>query len=152
MPKQSHPCSQAVSGPTSLSRHGRQTNECRRTLAHAFSDTARRDTGHCVSANVAIFCDQLVLQDACQKGEWGEPKNMSSMANYLTFDILAELCFGKGSFGILTKPDHRHTVELIFHNAWRCMIVCFVSNEEGSFSELTTLTVRNATHHRQTWT
>ena len=98
--------------------------ESRRTLAHAFSDTALRNVEHCVSTNVDIFCEQLISDGARQNGVWGEPKNMSSMANYLTFDILAELCFGKGSFGMLTKNNHRHVVDLIFHNAWRCMIVC----------------------------
>ncbi|KAL9006203.1 MAG: hypothetical protein Q9188_001027 [Gyalolechia gomerana] len=43
---------------------------------------------------------------------------MSSTANYLTFDI----CFDKNSFGLLEKPDHRVIVDLIFHDAWRCMI------------------------------
>ena len=95
----------------------------RRTLAHAFSDTALRDIEYCVTSNVEVFCDQLLLGNKDQKEGWSEPKNMSSMANYLTFDILAELCFGKSSFAMLTKPDNRHIVELIFHNAWRCMIV-----------------------------
>lgn len=94
----------------------------RRTLAHAFSDTALRDIEHCVTRNVNIFCSQLLSEEARMKGEWGEPKNMSLMANYLTFDILAELSFGKSSFGMLEKPDHRDVVDLIFHNAWRCMI------------------------------
>ena len=152
MHKQSHPCPQAVIGRyLCLSRHDYVINGCRRTLAHAFSDTALRDIEYCVSANVASFCEQLVSQDACQKGEWGEPKNMSSMANYLTFDILAELCFGKGSFGMLTKPDHRYIVELIFHNAWRCMIVCNVSQRKGKIPIADETAVRNATHHRQTW-
>ena len=95
----------------------------RRTLAHAFSDTALRDIEHYVSSNVQIFCDQLVSKDAKQQKEWGDALNMSSMSNYLTFDILAELCFGKGSFRMLTESNHRHVVDLIFHNAWRCMIV-----------------------------
>lgn len=89
----------------------------RRTLAHAFSDTALRDIEHYVSANVQIFCDQLVSKDAKQQREWGDALNMSSMStmsNYLTFDILAELCFGKGSFRMLMESDHRHVVDLIF--------------------------------------
>ena len=50
---------------------------------------------------------------------------MSSMCNYLTFDILAELYFGKGSFRMLTESNHRHVVHLILHSAWRGMIVYY---------------------------
>ena len=95
----------------------------RRTLAHAFSDTALRDIEHYVSSNVQIFCDQLVPKDTKQQRERGDALNMSLMSNYLTFDILTELCFEKGSFSMLTQSDHRHVVDLIFHNAWRGMIV-----------------------------
>lgn len=62
---------------------------CDGTLAHAFSDTALRDIEYCVSANVDVFCHRLVSEDARQNGSWGEPKNMSSVTNYLTFDNLS---------------------------------------------------------------
>lgn len=112
-----------------------------------------RDIEHYVSSNVDIFCDKLVLKDSQQEGEWGETMNMSSMANYLTFDILAELCFGKGSFGMLVKPDHRHIVDLILHNAYRCMIVSITARRFCSFKHsLSLFKVRYLTHHPQSRT
>ena len=91
-----------------------------------------RDAEHYISTNVNIFCNELSAEVGRDEKGWGIARNMSSMANYLTFDILAELCFGKGSINMLTKDDHRWVVDAILRNAWRCMIVSRNGHADGA--------------------
>ena len=131
---------------------GTWSNSCRRTWAHAFSDNAMHDIEGYVISNFKAFCNSLVSAHATKEGVWGEPKNMSSMANYLTFDILASLCFGQESIRMLTKQDHHNLIDSIFRNAWRCMIVRDYDLYKHSLVKMLTLPiVWPPSYHPQTW-
>src|SRR5699024_7189678 len=88
--------------------HGRK----RRVLSHAFSTQAIESMEQYIFQNVKVFCNLLgdPVRDAVQipgdNEKSGPVKNVSSLASYLTFDVMGELCFGK-SFGMLTHPDIR---------------------------------------------
>ena len=102
----------------------------RRVLSHAFSDGAMRSMEKYILAQVRQFCANLgeksdVRQSGCFGGvlaeksdEWTEPKNISDQANYLTFDIMGDLAFGK-AFGMLERPDNRFAIDLVENAAHR---------------------------------
>ncbi len=47
---------------------------------------------------------------------------MADWCNYLTFDIMGDLVFGK-AFGMLERPDNRFAIDLIGNAAHRHLIV-----------------------------
>ncbi len=77
-----------------------------------------------ILGNIRTFCEGLgasTSQIAEKKG-WGAGQNMADWCNYLTFDIMGDLCFGK-AFGMLERPDNRFAIELIGNAAHRHLIV-----------------------------
>ncbi|KAK3695927.1 hypothetical protein LTR37_018282 [Vermiconidia calcicola] len=99
----------------------------RRVLSHAFSDTAIKSMENHILAHIRQFCANLGergslsnYSDASMKpgSGWTEPKNISDQANYMTFDIMGDLCFGK-AFGMLERPDNRFAIDLIGNAAHR---------------------------------
>ena len=75
---------------TNISAHARK----RRVLNQAFSDRALRGAEPLVHSNVDRWL-QLIRQQAPTAGSWTKGLNMADQANYLVFDILGDLCFGK---------------------------------------------------------
>jgi hypothetical protein len=55
-------------------------------------------------------------------GGWGQAKNMADWCNYLTFDVMGDLAFGK-AFGMLERPDNRFALSLVGSAAQRHLIV-----------------------------
>ena len=111
----------------------------RRVLSQAFSDSAMRAMEVHILDNIRAWCRHLgvggnrsksdfggplnglskMSPDPDAKG-WSEPKNMADWANYLSFDVLGDLCFGK-PFGAMDREDNRFVLDLIstaayFHN------------------------------------
>ncbi len=91
-------------------RHARK----RRVLSHAFSDKALKAMEEHILDHIEAFCAQL--------GSTTEPQNMAQLCDYLTFDVLGDLCFGK-SFEMQHKPDNRFVKELISKSAVRVLMV-----------------------------
>lgn len=96
----------------------------RRVLSHAFSDVAIRSMENHVLAHVRQFCTNLGEKDGSvmagrdEKREWTPAKNISDQANYLTFDVMGDLCFGK-AFGMLERPDNRFAIDMVTNAAHR---------------------------------
>ena len=106
----------------------------RRVLSHAFSDSAIKSMENHILAHVRSFCSNLgstlnpqawsPMDNKDEKsghGGWTPAKNVSDQANYLTFDIMGDLCFGK-AFGMLERPDNRFAIDLIGNAAHRHLI------------------------------
>lgn len=74
----------------------------RRVLNHAFSSKALRHAEPFVLSNADRWCE-LLGHEVSAGGEWSGSCNMTDWVNYLVFDILGDLCFGK-SFG-MKEPD-----------------------------------------------
>ncbi|KAI9871341.1 MAG: hypothetical protein M1830_003014 [Pleopsidium flavum] len=111
----------------------------RRVLSQAFSDSAMRAMETHVLNNIRSWCGHLGdwqrrskadingplygfigQQQALRSGTWSTPKNMGDWANYLSFDVLGDLCFGK-PFGVMDSEKNRFVLDLIptaayFHN------------------------------------
>ncbi len=100
--------------------HGRK----RRVLSHAFSDSAIKQMEKYILANVRSFCDALGVEpsNASEKKGWTAGRNMADLCNYLTFDIMGDLCFGR-AFGMVERPDNRFAIDLIGNAAHRHLIV-----------------------------
>jgi hypothetical protein len=77
-----------------------------------------------ILANIRSFCDALGAEsaNASENKGWTVGRNMADWCNYLTFDIMGDLCFGK-AFGMLERPDNRFAIELLGNAAHRHLIV-----------------------------
>lgn len=93
---------------TDISAHARK----RRVLNQAFSDRALRGAEPLVHSNVDRWL-QLIRQRASQEGRWTPSLNMADEVNYLVFDILGDLCFGR-SFDMKEEGSNlRHIPRLM---------------------------------------
>ena len=100
----------------------------RRVLSHAFSDSAVKSMEKYILANVRSFTSALgskpqsLIEKPGSKGQWGAAQNMSDWCNYLTFDVMGDLCFGK-AFEMLEHHRNRHVIDLIGNAAHMHLIV-----------------------------
>lgn len=100
----------------------------RRVLSHAFSDAAIKSMEKYILGNVRSFCSALgpapksMGEKGASKGEWSVAQNMSDWCNYLTFDVMGDLCFGK-AFEMLEHHENRHVIDLIGSAAHMHLIV-----------------------------
>ncbi|KAJ5363610.1 uncharacterized protein N7496_009323 [Penicillium cataractarum] len=93
----------------------------RRILAQLFTDSALKGVEDRVLAHINTFCTSL--GDA-EKGNWGKVKNVAALSDYLTFDIISDLCYGK-AFDLLQSEALRYIPRVITHISRRNAI-CFV--------------------------
>ena len=97
----------------------------RRVLSHAFSDAAIKSMENHILAHIRQFCANLgekAFSNYEKNGyEWTTARNISDQANYMTFDVMGDLCFGK-AFGMLERPDNRFAIDLISNAAHRHMM------------------------------
>ncbi|KAF8851249.1 cytochrome P450 [Acephala macrosclerotiorum] len=101
--------------------HGRK----RRVLSHAFSETAMKSMEKYILENVRILCNKLGHHPAMKeksKGEWGPALNMADWCNYLTFDVMGELAFGK-TFNMLENDEERDVIKLVANASWMHLIL-----------------------------
>lgn len=84
---------------TSLEVHGRK----RRVLNHAFSEKALRSAEPFVISNADRWCE-VIAGEIDETTGWSTSLNMADWVNYLVFDILGDLCFGK-SFDMKEKDS-----------------------------------------------
>ncbi|KAL1854472.1 hypothetical protein Daus18300_011393 [Diaporthe australafricana] len=90
--------------------HGRK----RRVLNHSFSDRALRSAEPFVLSNTERWCELIEDHVSPSGGEaWSDSLNMTEWINYLVFDILGDLCFGR-QFN-MKEPDNdlRYVVHLM---------------------------------------
>ena len=74
----------------------------RRILNSVFSEKAVRSAESFIIKHVDRWCE-LLEEDITH--EWTEPRNMSTLAECLVFDIMGDLSFGK-SFEIKEKKEN----------------------------------------------
>ncbi|KNG49533.1 cytochrome p450 67 [Stemphylium lycopersici] len=93
---------------TKVSVHARK----RRVLNYAFSEAALRDAEVFLHSNMDRWLE-LIGQQASKDGEWTKPINMCDWMNWLVFDILGDLCFGKNFDMKEPESDLRHIPEVM---------------------------------------
>ncbi|KAL7271917.1 hypothetical protein RUND412_005300 [Rhizina undulata] len=100
----------------------------RRVLAHAFTDTALKSMEQYVLPTIERFCsiiaagEQSIDFEGGGKGGGKWRGDMSKWVNYLTFDIMGELSFGK-SFEMLESEENRYIPGIINKSVYRGLIV-----------------------------
>ena len=105
----------------------------RRILAPAFTEKALATMQTYVLDQIDIFIDTLSGAKSGMDG--GFKGDMSLWCNYLTFDIMGDLSFGK-QFGMLTNEDMRGIPTLIDQNVYRQHIVSLIRRCLPCFSTI----------------
>jgi cytochrome P450 len=94
----------------------------RRIMGQAFSDSALRGFEQYVQGHVkdlARRIDDTVISSTDATSEWSKPLDMAEWCNWLVFDIMGDLVFGR-SFGTLgEKPENRRGIFLLGRAARR---------------------------------
>lgn len=118
----------------------------RRVMSHAFSDQAIKSLERYILANVRTACrllgERSGKEGADEKG-WNEAQNVANWCNWLVFDIMGDLVFGK-AFGMLESPVNRFAVDLVGNAAHRHLIVSH--HLPSNVCSLLMVIVRNSSH------
>lgn len=94
-----------------------------------------------ILGNVRTFCEELgtkpglAVEKAAGQSQWSVAQNMADWCNYLTFDVMGDLCFGK-AFEMLENPKNRHVIDLIGSAAHMHLIVSYFIQLQSRFSLL----------------
>ncbi|KAL7268966.1 hypothetical protein RUND412_008386 [Rhizina undulata] len=120
-----HPANYALNtgAETDKQVHARK----RKVLAHAFTDSALKSMEQYVVPTIDTLCNIIAAGEQSidfEGGEKGKGKwrgDMSLWANYLTFDIMGELSFGK-NFGMLESEENRYVPKIIDKTTHRGLI------------------------------
>ena len=96
--------SRAVNIFTSVDRAAHSKK--RKSATPVFSDRSVQSAEDFVIKHVDRWCDMMLDGD---NQRWSAPRNMAEWCDYLTFDILGDLCFGR-SFES-TQPEGKHARE-----------------------------------------
>lgn len=98
-------------------------------MSHAFSDSAIKSLEKYILANVRVGCELLGRATSNSMGNsstdekgWNAPWNAAHWCEWLVFDIMGDLVFGK-AFGMLESPKNRFATELVGNAAHRHLIV-----------------------------
>lgn len=97
----------------------------RRVMGHAFSEQALKGQEPAMIENIDKWLMALGDDASIEKKGWTRPKNMSTWSNYLTFDVLGQLCFGE-SFEMITSDKHRNFPQVMLSRASQFQIVSFM--------------------------
>lgn len=93
---------------TTVSVHARK----RRVLNYAFSEAALRDAEVFLHSNIDRWIE-LLGELPTKDGKWSESLDMCDWMNWLVFDILGDLCFGKCFDMKEPGSDLRHIPEVM---------------------------------------
>lgn len=98
----------------------------RRIMGQAFSENALRGFEQYVLGHVQDLVDRIgvaVNRPGAEKARWSIPIDMANWCNWLVFDIMGDLVFGR-SFGTLgEKPENREGIYLLGRAARRNYVV-----------------------------
>lgn len=78
----------------------------RRVLNGGFSEQALRNLEPLMIATIDRWLIALGADGSKETKGWTKPKNMAKWSNYVTLDVLGDLCFGK-PFGMLESDAYR---------------------------------------------
>jgi hypothetical protein len=122
----STPAAVSVHSAIDKMQHARK----RRVMSSAFSDAAIRNLEKYILANVRVGCDLLGRiagggednEKSVNGKGWNNAWNAAHWCEWLVFDIMGDLVFGK-AFGMLESPQNRFATDLVGNAAHRHLIV-----------------------------
>lgn len=90
----------------------------RRVLSQGFSDTAMKGLQPHILGVIRTFTEAVgdyqgrnVFGEKKQQ-TWSTPKDMAVWANYMSYDVLGDICYGE-SFETIERPDNRFALSLV---------------------------------------
>ncbi|KAK2735626.1 hypothetical protein FQN57_001172 [Myotisia sp. PD_48] len=86
----------------------------RRVIEHAFSESALKSAEPFITENVRTWCKHLGTDT--EPDGWTAPKNMDDWSNYLSYDIMGDLTFGK-RFNCMESDEHRYVPVLMLSSS-----------------------------------
>ena len=90
----------------------------RRVLSQAFSDNAVRGLSPHILSVIRTFIERIGDGTNSEpNGEkkdlgWSTPKDMAEWANYMSYDVLGDICYGQ-SFDTLERSDNRFAMHMV---------------------------------------
>ena len=91
----------------------------RRVLSQGFSDAAMKGLQPHILSVLRTFTDAVgdfsvrnAFNNDKKQQDWSTPKDMGLWANYMSYDVLGDICYGE-SFDTLEKPDNRFAINLV---------------------------------------
>ncbi|KAI1394478.1 cytochrome P450-like protein [Hypoxylon trugodes] len=89
----------------------------KRVVSTALSESSVKAMEEIILRNIRKFTVQLGKSTPSQTTDlhsesWSSPKNMTDWADYLSFDIMGDICFSS-SFGMLDGPDNRYILNVL---------------------------------------
>jgi len=103
----------------------------RRILSHGFADNAIKSMEKYIVWEINEFCRAILDRTTGTSRDphpseasegWSPAKNMAQLCDWLAFDIMGNLVFGK-AFGMLERSDNRFAADLVSSAAHRHLIV-----------------------------
>lgn len=85
----------------------------RRVMSYGFSEHALKAQEHLMIEQIDKWITMLSSGSSAANDGWSSPKNMAIYANYMTLDVLANLCFGK-AFGLMDGKYRDVLPDVIF--------------------------------------
>ena len=112
----------------------------RRVLNYAFSEQALRNLEPMMIETIDKWLGFLGAGASDETKGWTQPKNMAAWSNYVTMDVLGDLCFGK-PFGLLESEEHRGIPGMMLMRAEQLSMVgsmpLYASSKLIKFSSVT---------------
>lgn len=99
----------------------------KRVMSHAFSEQALASAQPYIMDKIVQLCDLLGdnTRDTVVTPSGKPAKMISRLTSYFSFDVMGELCFGKG-FDMLTSADNRFALRMTSNAAHRHLVYgCF---------------------------
>ena len=92
----------------------------RKVLAYALSESSLEQVENSMLNSISRFCKLLhdeKQQDSKRPQEpWSAARNLKEYTNYLSFDIMGQVCFGR-SFDMLEKSENRYILNVLSDGA-----------------------------------
>lgn len=107
----------------------------KRILAQVFTNSALKGVEDRILSHAIKFCDMLLGDSNAsdpnpsnssmgQKSSWGPVRNLATLSDYLAFDIISDLCYGK-SFDMLQSDKFRSFTKITTTLSRRNAVVGF---------------------------
>lgn len=94
----------------------------RKVLSRCFTDPALRSLEGLMITTINNWVRALGAGATSETQGWSSSKDMADWANYLTFDVLGDLCFGR-AFGLIESEEHRAAPDLMLRRTRTLAIV-----------------------------
>lgn len=106
-----HVFGEVFQGDSSLTTIDNQLHaQKKKTVSSALSESSIRGMEELILRNIRTFCEGLGPAEG--EKDWSEARNMTDWADYLSFDIMGDICFSN-SFDMLHSKANRYILKVL---------------------------------------